>query len=119
MQYSDDGNGGKNGLCYEVKCTNKDCSTYGQVVLASFGYGVSIYGKDRWCCVCPACKGACDGGAIEGVVATKCKWAVDGFTDKGVAKHDEGVTTGTQELSVIARHTWTHLEITTTILPDP
>lgn len=111
--------GGKNGLCYEVKCINIDCTTYGQSILASFGYGTSIFGKDRWCCICPSCKSTCDGGAIGGVLATRCKWVVGGFTDKGVAKHDEGITSGTQELSIIAKYTWTHLEITTNILPDP
>lgn len=119
LQYSDGNNGnGNNGLYYEMKCTNTDCTTYGQPVNVMFGYGTSIFGKDRWCCVCPACKGACDGAAVEGVLATNCKWMVDGFTDKGVAKHDEGVTSGTQILSLVTRHTWSHLEITTSPLPD-
>lgn len=119
--YSDgkDGNGHKNGLSYEVKCANKDCITYGQLVVVCFGYGTSVFGKDRWRCVCPACKGTCDGASIEAVLATKCKWVVDGFTDKGVQKHDEGLSSGSQILSLVNRHTWSHLEITTSTLPDP
>ena len=59
-----------------------------------------------------------DGGIVDGVIATNCKWIIDGYTDKGVLKHDEGRATGTQVLSIVTKHTWTHLEITTTALSD-
>lgn len=116
--YGDDKDTSKHGLCYEVKCTNKECTAFGQPATVPFGYGTSIYGKDRWRCLCSMCKDLCDGGAIKSVLATNCKWTLDGYTDKGVQKHDEGTAAGTQVLSMVTRHNWSHLEITTTMLPD-
>ena len=121
MQYTDgkDGGNSKYGLCYQVKCVNQDCTSFGQLVVSPLGYGVSTFGRDRWRCACPTCKELCDGGVVDEVVATNCKWAIDGYTDKGILKHDEGRATGTQVLSMVTRHVWTHLEITTTALSDP
>ncbi len=108
-----EGNNHKQGLCYEVKCTNSDCTSGGQTVVVPMGYGTSIYGRDKWKCVCPMCKTVCEGGVIEGVFATNCRWTMDGYTDKGVSKHDEGTVNGTQVLSMVNKCTWSHLEITT------